>query len=87
MTTAVVILSIVLGVVVLVSLLGEGKRSSMDAKIMELKAENYQLLQENTKLKSDYSDLKAVWCNIKSKLPLNIDKRSSQEKSLRESSS
>lgn len=94
MTTAVVILSIVLGVVVLVSLLGEGKRSSLDSKIFELKAENYTLTQQkedaekrNAKLQADMLNLKAAWHHMKSTLPFEIDQNISQEKKSGETSS
>jgi outer membrane murein-binding lipoprotein Lpp len=87
MTPLEIILAVILAIIVIAGLLGEGKRSSLDTKIMELKAENYSLSQENTKLKADNSHLKATWCSMKSKLPMNIDKKIGQGKSLGETSS
>ena len=78
MTTAVITLSIVLGMVFLGALLGIGKRSSLESKIFELKAENYSLEKRSAKLQADMLNLKASWHHMKSTSPLNISDENSQ---------
>lgn len=81
MITAVIVLSVTLIVVVTNSLAGAGKRSSMDAEIMELKSELYTTKQRNAKLVSEMKRMKSAWQNMKETIPLDISATKSQDKS------
>jgi len=80
MTLAIVAI-VSISFVVLLGLSRVGKRSELEQKIFELKAEKYNLEKRNAKLQADFMNLKASWRNMKSNLPNTVPAEMCQDKS------
>lgn len=86
MTTLVVILIVSIVIVLVLAILGIGKSSALEESVFELKSEKYKLEQENTRLKRSLKEVTSTWHDMKSNIPLNIEGKRGQGKSLVKSS-